>query len=75
MGDEADYLIDMILGYDMDDEYYHRADQRQPACNRCGKRNLHWEQIDGKWTLFEKKGLRYSPHRCPVPKDAFEDER
>ena len=29
-------------------------------CRYCGKKNLNWQEVDGKWRLFDKK----LPHIC-----------
>jgi hypothetical protein len=75
MGDEADYIIDQLLAWDMDEEYYHRGHEpRSVTCNRCGKRGLHWQQVGDKWKLFQHIGLRLREHECKPPKGVFEDE-
>lgn len=30
-------------------------------CNRCGRKNLHWKHISGKWRLFKDSG---DMHQC-----------
>ncbi len=30
------------------------------VCKHCGKKNLKWSEVDGKWRLFDKK----NPHIC-----------
>ncbi len=42
---------------------YETAGHKKPVTCRCCKtKNLHWEQLDNKWRLFDYKGL----HHCPV---------
>jgi dCMP deaminase len=31
------------------------------SCRCCGENNLHWEEKDNKWRLFDNKGI----HNCP----------
>ena len=42
---------------------YGKKGKRKPssyACKHCGKKNLKWSEVEGKWRLFDKK----IPHIC-----------
>ena len=64
MGDMADMLIEQ-----MEEAAYWEAGEplsiqrpkSRPICKYCGKKNLRWVQVQGKWFLYEKK----KPHNCP----------
>lgn len=34
------------------------------TCNRCSVPDLHWNQVDGKWKLFDANN---NPHACSAP--------
>ena len=47
-----------------DDYSYSPPHQRKTkTCGRCGYRNLHWKQVDGKWYLYNSKEKQ---HICPL---------
>lgn len=64
MGDMADYHVEQFPATWMeeDDCGYHEQYDCFKICKFCGRRNLHWENRNGKWRLCDNRGL----HRCPV---------
>jgi len=67
MGDMADYILssidyghDYISGYDEDE---HEPPLRHDkTCRCCGRKGLQWGQRNGKWRLFDNRGI----HVCKV---------
>ena len=68
MGEMADYCIDQQ--WDDEDEWGNwitdPSDGGPPVssktCRACGREGLHWNQRDGKWRLFDDRGI----HKCKV---------
>ena len=59
MADMYDYLLD-------DDEDY------RVTCNRCGKRDLHWEETRNGWRLYHESGRRHDCLNRPAKASEFE---
>jgi dCMP deaminase len=64
MGDMADYYEDIgyeqyLDGYDESPDCYShkysmfRGGRRKPTCKYCGKPDLNWRCLEGRWVLFE----------------------
>lgn len=55
-------MADMILdgAWDCEEEWEDR--EHVVTCRYCGTKNLTWGMVDGKWRLFNKKGI----HKCKV---------
>ena len=68
MGEMADYYLDQQ--WDDEDEWGNwiidPSDGGPPTstktCRCCGKTGLHWDLRDGKWRLFDGRGI----HSCKV---------
>lgn len=68
MGEMADAIVESGVE-DYRYEYYHdkRPGAKRVTCKYCGKKGLHWEQLEsGKWWLFSKGSVI---HKCYADKD------
>lgn len=75
MGEMADYYLDMMFDREWDEESGDLVDDcgmrldtvKTKSCRYCGKKNLTWGQVNGKWRLFDGATL----HSCtPKPTEA-----
>jgi hypothetical protein len=57
MGEIADMDADNF--YSWDDEAYDQT----VTCKFCGEDGLYWEQVDGKWKLYNAEGKK-KEHIC-----------
>ena len=62
MADMYDYLVDL-------DDW---SDEDVVTCNRCGKRDLHWEQTANGWRLFHQSGRQHNCLNRPAKASEFE---
>jgi hypothetical protein len=59
MGDMADDVIDMIYSRDVFDE-----EEAEVECKYCGKEYLWWQEVGGRYVLFESRKNGNFPHKC-----------
>lgn len=83
MGEFADMAIDEMLSVDeweqsnpddydsSEDGVFYRRPRKELVCKYCGKKNLIWKKLDGKWRLHEIMWLdkeyldhEWIPHTC-----------
>lgn len=62
MGDVADYYLEQEDYFGEDWPGWEEDGYRKPGitCRFCGTTGLFWNKLDGKWRLFNDKGL----HTC-----------
>ncbi len=68
MADMADYYLDLAFNVYEDE----REDDDGPArfwkaCRCCGAGLLHWENLDGKWRLFDESRRLHECSKVPLP--------
>lgn len=72
MGEMADMELENILcmedpfGYE-EQSYRGYTATRSPICKYCGKKNLQWGKVHGRWLLYEKKNKIHLCPKCPLP--------
>ena len=47
--------------------------EKHISCRNCGKGELHWQQINGKWRLYSEKGELHSCYAAPDTKPVNTD--
>jgi hypothetical protein len=62
MGEMADYINE----YDPESDFLLYEYGGSKSCRCCGKINLHWQQYDGKWRLFESNGCLHNCKSNPL---------
>jgi hypothetical protein len=78
MGEMADFALEKLLDEwtidFLEDEYFndygddkavYNDERTHKVCKYCKTSNLHWEQHDGKWRLYDQSGTL---HTCKKPK-------
>jgi hypothetical protein len=77
MGDIADWTLEQIeddlyfsnvMYLEEHDSYVGPGRKRELQCKFCGKKNLHWRNIGGRWIMYENatsSKKRGEIHDCP----------
>lgn len=70
MGEHADDLIDQFIFGRHGHFGQHRRKKPSPKCQVCGKPGLMWQEVEGKWRLYESTGVEHSCRKASS--DEFE---